>query len=533
MTAGPSRSVNALIPRDPRRREWIALGALVGLALLIRVVFFHGGVRGADAYAYAQHAYNIATGQYDVRGGPHYGGFRYAVLLPTALAYRAFGIGDWPSALFPLVASLGALVLVVRLGVAWFDGGTGLMAGLLYTVFPLDVIHATLLGPSSLVPLLSGAAILAFWRSGQGDGPASRAGWSLVSGVCVGLATQAREVGLLLLAPIVLMALRRHGRRGLADLGAVGLGVAIPLLFEGLYYWQATGDPMYRITVVGKLSEWLAGGADPEAVVGWAYYPRAMLGLDLGGLAHFGFFGYLALLAILFAAWRNEGRRLAPVLAWFIPVFGYLEFGSMSPTRYLPIIKAYEYLSLISVPLVLLGAYGCAGMLARAPGARGDGRDGRWRAVVVGLGLAGLAATALYGVYRVRENTRNDSRPYLVVAQAVQASPERPIYVAAYRWALFLNYHLGYRTGFNFFSVPPGGRGRIRYVWEAPEASALPEAYVALHDRYLYYDTKGRFVGWAPGLPAYAFGPPAAWRVVVREHGTPAYNAFALYETDS
>ena len=94
------------------------------------------------------------------------------------------------------MAPLTTLVLVVRPGIAWLDRETALLTGLLHTFFPLDVINATLLGPSSFIPLLSAAAMLAFWQAGRSMSAGSRrAMLYLASGICIGLASQARAVG--------------------------------------------------------------------------------------------------------------------------------------------------------------------------------------------------------------------------------------------------------------------------------------------------------------------------------------------------
>src|SRR5207249_3075973 len=105
-------------------------------------------------------------------------------------------------------------------------------------------------------------------------------------------------------------------------------------------------------------------------------------------------------------------------------------------------------------------------------------------------------------------------------------------YVPHERWALFLNYYLGYQTGYRFYQHPSRvGAGRLRYLWEVGDPSSLPQAYVVVHDRYLYFDTKGRTIERAPWLPDYVFNPPTRWRVLVRERQEPAYNSFVLYET--
>ncbi len=512
----------------------LRLSHLLILALVIRVALFFGGVRGSDAYAYAQYAYNIAEGRYDVMTADTqaYYGFRYAVLLPTAAAYALFGANDWSSALFPLLASLATLVLVVRLGIAWLDRETALLAGLLHAFFPLDVINATLLGPSSFIPVLSAGAMLAFWQAGRATSAGStRAMLYLTSGICIGMASQARAVGLLLLGTIVFMTFGVSGWRArLTALGLVGAGCVLPLALESVYYWYATGDPLYRMTAMQSVNEAVSGGFGPEYDVSWAYYPRAMLGLDLGGFAWFGFFGYLAVGAVGLALARKELRRVLPLLLWAVPVFAYLEFGSMSLTRYLPIWKAYTYLSLISVPMVLLGSYGLTTLCTSA---RSVGTRVVFQRIGLAVLLAGLAVTSLYGSYRVRQNIQDDARPYQIVANAVQAHPQRIIYVPHERWALFLNYYLGYQTGYRFFQHPRGvGSGRFRDLWEEADPRELPMAYVVLHDRYLYFDTSVRSVGRDERLPNYVFNPPASWRTVVQERAEPAYNSFVLFETD-
>ncbi|MGH7165389.1 MAG: ArnT family glycosyltransferase [Nitrospiraceae bacterium] len=500
---------------------------LIAAALAVRVGLFFGGVRGSDAYAYAHQAYNIATGQYDVQAEAMFYGFRYTVLLPTALAYKVAGVRDWSSALFPVVASLVTLWLIIRLGSRLLDERTGLLAGLLYVFFPLDLPEATLVGPDSFIPMLSAGSVLAFWVAGD-EGKATRKSIALyaLSGICVGLAAQARESCVLLLGSLACLALYR--RRWDAGLLALLPGCLAPLAVEAIYYWMYTGDPMYRATVIQKLNELYVGPA-PEGPTSWAYYPLAMFGLDLGGFARFGFFVYAALGSVAVAAWRKQLGCLTPLLLWAIPPLLYLEFGSMTLLRYVPIVKSYHYMSLISPPLVLLSAYGLSGLLRPAAGSVSQPL---WRRTAVGVMIVGLALTSLYGAYRVRQNLQDDARPFVLVAESVQEHPERPIYVPHLRWAMFLNYHLRYQTGFNYYSRPNGvGSGRLRYLWEAPDPTVLPAAYVVLHDRYLFYDTIGRPVGRNARLPDYVFSPPLSWRVVVRDRADPPYNSFVLYET--
>jgi 4-amino-4-deoxy-L-arabinose transferase-like glycosyltransferase len=497
------------------------------MALVLRAVLFFGGVRGADAYAYAHHAYNIAVGQYDVTADAMSYGFRYTVLLPAALAYKLFGVGDWSSALFPLLASLATVWMVIRLGTLWLGKQAGLIAGLLYATYPLDLPWATLLGPDSFIPALSAGAVLGFWLAGEETRPERhRTGLYTMSGLCIGLAAQARESGLLLLPVLGVLAWSRPSR--LRIIGTILAGCFAPFLLELAYYWVMVGNPIHKIAVLEKLNALYVGGR-ADGPTSLTYYPRAMFGMDLEGLAWYGLFTYAALGALAVAMWTKELPRLTPLLVWILPPLLYLEFGSLSVSRYAPVSKSYPYLTIISIPVVLACAYGLARALDLGSNAAAWLRT-VWRSAAVAA-IALLVLTSLYGTYRLLENFKDDARPFEVVASAVQTHPEQPIYVPHDRWALLLNYHLGYRTGFNYYAQTPAGSARLKDLRELKQAAPDLPAYVVLHDRYLFYDTAGRPVERAD-VPDLVRRPPASWRVVVQEQAKPAYNSFTLYETE-
>lgn len=525
-------------------RKAIILGMVLLCAMLVRVALFGGGVRGSDAYAYAHQAYNIATGQYDVTVDNQYYGFRYAVLLPTALAYAWWGVGDWSSAFFPLLASLGTLLLIVWLGTILFDEQTGVFAGGFYVFFPLDLPAATLLGPDSFIPFLSVAAMLACWLAcGEQARSGRQVGWYLLSGLCIGLTMQARESSVLLLGSLACLILVRRvwSLKPLLIL----VGCMVPLAAEMAYYWAKTGDLLYRQSVIQQLNDLYAldaATATPSQTyfvggpTSWAYYPAAMLGWDLGGLASFGFFIYAALAGIAVAVWRHELPRIVPLLAWIAVPLLYLEFGSVSLWRYVPLPKVPHYMSVISGAIVLLSAYGVVTFFRHADGLKWRPRLlslSQWRMVGLVLVITGLAGTSLYGTYRVRQNGQDDARPYERVTALVAADSSRPIYVTHPRWILFLNYHLRYQTGINYYSHHPDfSRGRLRYLTDLDVLDHGPRAYVVLHDRYLGYDTVGKPIDRTAVMPDLMRQGLSAWRILADERGEPPYNSFKLLESD-
>jgi len=202
-----------------------------------------------------------------------------------------------------------------------------------------------------------------------------------------------------------------------------------------------------------------------------------------------------------------------------VVILGYLSVGSVSPTRYIPVVKSTSYLSFITVPAVILAA------LALRP---------LWplRAKWLAAAMVVVTATSLYGAYRLLVNTRNDARPYEVVAAAVGPHPERAIYTHHPRWSLFLNYFLRYRTGYHFMvDGPPAAR--LRDVAQVSTPAEIRDAYVVAHVRYLAYDFQRNYVGRRPELPPFLSRPPDGWRVVLTDHGHPSYNDVVLYYAPS
>ncbi len=478
---------------------------------MIRLILFFHGVRGSDAYAYARHAALLAHGAYNPFAlGADWYGYRYTIIVPTALAYRLFGVGDWPSAVFPLLFGLGSILVVFRLGRIIFDAETALWSALVFAALPLSIIYSTGLGADSFIPFFSGLALLGLLEATRTERPGRIAAWLALMGLAFYACVSARTVSIIFVLFFVGYGLLRN--RGRVFLARVLLALGLPLVLEGAIFLWGTGDPLKEWHEVAPALTSLT----PVSITSLAYYPRAMVGLDLGGLASYSFFFYLvaggAVLGLISAP-----RAIAVPLLWLVPVLGFLEFGSISPTRYVPIHKSYNYLSLVTVPGALLAGY-CLSAISRS-----------WRA---GRGLAAASAvaaclvlTSLYGTYRIFGNSEADSRPYVVVYAELTRRPVRPIYVHHFRWKLVLEYFFRYR------------RSDIRMVWDRPEPPRVHDAYLVIHDRYLYWTTAGRPIARAPGqpattqegevLPEYLLAPPEEWRLL--ESFTAKYGRVRLF----
>jgi hypothetical protein len=239
---------------------------------------------------------------------------------------------------------------------------------------------------------------------------------------------------------------------------------------------------------------------------------------QVGPLTVYSYGVMLAVAAVVCSVWMaRDARRLnIPVEMVFDFYFWVVLAGILGARIFYVLLNWTDYFQFNPVEMV---------MIQKAAVRRA------WRGAAIAA-IAGLVLTSVYGSSRLLENFKDDARPFEVVASAVQAHPERPIYVPHDRWTLLLNYHLRYETGFNYYARQPAGSSRLRYLSDLDRASPGLPAYVVLHDRYLFSDTAGRPVQRLD-LPNFVLHPPASWRVVVQEQAEPAYNSFALYETEA
>ena len=489
-------------------RRRLLLASLIIAAFLIRTMFFTGGARGSDAYAYALHAFQMATGQYDINTIDSFYGFRFTLLLPTAFSYFLFGVNDYASVIFLYLSSLMNIIVVFLLTEKLCGQKTAICAAIILSLYPMDIFMANMISPDSFIPFFSSSAMLLYVMAGE-KSFSSRAGRVLLffAGFCVGLAYLSRITSIFLLAAVACYHLFR--KQNPLALAWLFLGILIPLGVEAGYYYLFTGDLFFHYHRIA-VHEALVKGPDPDAIVSLLFYPKVMFGFDLTGWASYGLLWWLVI-AGLIAAWlRRDGRLILPIFCVIIPFLGF-EFGTQSLKEMIPIMKNYNYLSLLACPAVLIGAYGLK---------EGSSIVSRSSRIPLLLFLAVMATMNLYGVYRMTLNAKNDAAPYVVVTDALKNGKKAPIYVHHDRWPLFLNY---------FFRYDPTIEFRMANNLDKKQIEDISGAYIILHKRYLEADTAGRPLKHRPAIAEYWNDPLPGWIKIVSFEGRPPYNTVNLF----
>lgn len=321
-----------------------ALGAIIGAALLFRTAFFIGP-GNPDEFGYFQHAHNIFSGAFDLRN-EFSGAGRFLVYVPVGIFFRIFGIHNYAAALWPLLCSLTGIVLLYSIGKLLFDGRTALLSAALLAVFPLDALNSTEVLPDAIVHVCIALSVYLFLKAHRASSGKSSCVLYLLSGISAGAGYFARENAPLLffLFVITFAVYKKLFKPGYLLLCA---GCVVPPLAEGIYQYARTGDFLLHWRIAYEFNHNIKLPPD------FLFYPRAVF----SPFGCFGVFYYVFAAALLYLAFRRKLHTIAAPLIWFLSSFVYLEFGSVSLSEFVPIFKTERYLSVVTIPMILIAAY--------------------------------------------------------------------------------------------------------------------------------------------------------------------------------
>lgn len=468
-----------------------------------------------DPLAYSQYAYNLAHGTFDLTDDYPYA-HRLPVIVPAALAYGTLGVNPLSTVLWPVALAVLQVGLVLALGFRLFDRPTALLAGLLLAILPLDVIYSRVLGPDVVMATLSTAAVTCWLLATERPGTPGRL-LCFLSGACFVLAVMTRVYAAVLLFFFVAHVWWRRLPLGAllwATLGALVAGLPVAAL-----YAAKTGDPLFPVTVqantFGQRLE--PRGLEP------LYYPRNLW----RPTSQAGLFGMLFMLTALAALWRPTRER-GLLLSWILPLFLFLQFGSMSATSYRPVFKEVRYIAPLCAPLSLLAAS------VLLDGWRGLRRRSRWGrlhgsvAHIATAGLAflviGLAVNSWQVVDADRARHQHVSESFKDAVARVEKEPGLPILFDHWRTGLAFSYYFRFEQGSGFYHGAedslrighPGsfGPSRFGYLPWYREAGSVPRGFIVLDEEVLRAARRSdlaRSPYLGVRIPPYCYDPPKSW----------------------
>ena len=487
----------------------ICICLLLMLALLVRVIFFSGGICGGDAFAYARHAYDIASGKYELNAIHGFYGFRYFVLLTTALSFAGFGVNDIAASFFPFIFALLNVLVVYFIAERTFNRTIALISSILLIFYPLDIIQANVVSPDSFIPLLSSLSILLYIIAEKKSSFVFPRNFLLsLSGALIAFAYMSRVTSIFLFFSLTIFQIYRKKYKYLL---CSTLGLFIPLAVEALYFYIFTGDPFFEFHRITEPS--IAYTVKNDYDLSLLYYPKIMFGYDLTGLAYFGLTWWLVVGGLILAWIKRDIKILFIAICLIIPFFGF-EFGFQSLKEGILISKNYPYLSLITGPAMIIGAYFIYHIQAYLR------IDIKLEQRILLFTLVLLASMNVYGTYRLYANLRDDVKPYKIVADFLKKRPNSTVYTHHFRWPLSLCYFLEYDPSYNFIDLNHIDKANVK---------KLSDAYVILNRRYIEADVIGRTLPLDSFVARYAKRPPQSWGKCLSYSGNPSYNSVDIY----
>jgi 4-amino-4-deoxy-L-arabinose transferase-like glycosyltransferase len=502
-------------------RPFVPLAVIVSFALALRLIFFVGLGFNDDSY-YLQFAETIFKGL-PFHPTRYVWSVRIGIYLPVVLFWKMFGISEYSTALFFLLCSLGSVIAVYGIGKQLFSTATGLIAACLLSIFPLDIIYATQVGPEVPFSLFACLSILWFLKAYGAD--RRYRFYGLLSGAGLGVANLFKETFILVpvcCAAYVICDLFAGMRRGpwrsrmqffisffnkkiIIICFFFCCGFAVVHQVQNLYLHQLTGEWFFA----EKAKAWTLTN-DKNRNDDFKLYPMALLNADknrfewIHNKPFFGFTYWAVLAGILVLALRRQfSRQTFFVLTWLLVFFFFFQYGlhvvatvladdGMRP-------RHIRFLMSMSAPAALLIACACT-MGPRA-------RD--WFSLLL---LLFLLTTSLYYTRQCKTFLRNGMGYVRETVQYLQSAGKKTVYIPD-NWSL---------SKFSFFAGYDDAFIDNLEVYECSRINCsdkyydrgeyIKDAYVVTFvNPYTYINSRnaGQKI-----YPAFMSSPPAYWQLV-------------------
>lgn len=338
---------------------WMMLVVLVGLAF--RLFFFMGyqGIGSTHEDIFAKKAYELASAW----GEGNFWGyqattsaieFRVGLVFPLAVLFYFFGVSEITAVSFTLACSLLNLVLVVCIGKRLFNFKTGILAGMLLAIFPVDVLYASVVWPDPGFCLFQLVAVWMFLNGLDEGGEHRKYAWFYGSGFAVGIAYLSKVSALLILPFFIYWLWRERLSWKIWMLG--GLGLVSLLIVEGLYWYGNTGDFFHRINFFNPLHDAHKTSDEVLKAVSWEHFgdrvvlgfPSLMLNLFNRKIIYMGLMGWFLVFSIFYFGKRKD--QTVYVLFWWIGL-AYLGIDLL-PMNLSPLAFAHNLKSVYLLPII-------------------------------------------------------------------------------------------------------------------------------------------------------------------------------------
>ncbi len=316
---------------SPAVRRKLLLALIIIAALALRLIFFIGSrYWEADSFCY----WNIAamimeTGfknifQYaSIAKVSQSFAFRFSVILPNTLFFSLLGVNEVSAHLWPLICSLGEVVLIFYLGRLLFDEDVGILAAGLLAFYPIHVVYSTVLTADLILSFFLGLSVFCFLKGLTEE--TKKILYYGLSGFFIFLAYTTKAYAPLIYIVLLCFMLLYKKYEKLQLIALVSFLFLLVLLY--LYYYVDHGSFFFHWQTLKRYSG--------HKTAYLFFYLTNLFPIVTGRnlVNESGVFPYFVLMATIVILLKKH-KPAYPVISWLLILYLYMEFGSMSLTTY-------------------------------------------------------------------------------------------------------------------------------------------------------------------------------------------------------
>ncbi len=516
---GLSNNIGKYFKTLIKRKTYGILVLIVILSILLRLLFFVGIGFNDDSY-YLEFASKIFYGERFVPPSTLTWGVRIGVYYPVIFFWKIFGINELSTSAYFLLTSIGSILVAYLLGKELFNKYVGILSAFLLSVFPLNVIYSTQVGPDIPFQFFSSFSILSFIIFEKRN----KLIYALLSGISLGICYLIKSTVILVFPVLVFYLIIEitKGRRIydiiLKKRKIIGylllvLGFLIIFLLQLIYFFSISGKWFYA-----EHARHYSFTHDLNSNSDLFWYIRSMFNLQrryfvwIHDVPLFGFFYIFALIGTIYILGKKDKNSIF-LLLWILWMFLFFEFGlQLICTKifdYCLYARHPRFLSIFSIPAVVLISRFFYLI--------------RRQTYAVRFFVVFLIITSIYYSYQSHVFLRNGMGYVRETAQLISLLPSKTVYIPNH-WAesklkFFLRYNKTLTKRLKIFSCnlincsdPFYGNGKF------------------IHDAYIVVYLTPYEVLVRTDYPKFLDQQPSSW-VLIKKIKLKNYGIFKRYNT--
>ncbi|MFC1692210.1 ArnT family glycosyltransferase [Candidatus Latescibacterota bacterium] len=498
------------------------------LNALLKWRFFCGLVQ-ADDFSYGVYSFSMFRIPLPWDMTMDFRVLRNALLLPVAILLRFLPPVELAVILYPMALSFGTVLLVYLIGRELYGIHAGLLAAFVTATFPGDVIFGTMLLPDIAAPFFISLGVWSYIRAESEKGRMTKL-WYLITGFSVFLAFNTRENSYYFLLFFLPFAL--DIRRWKQGFYMIGIGFTVPVFILYGIYFIKSGDFLFNLHLAQHYREPLIeSGYIPENSTNWYRILFYMVpGFFRKGFMSqmYGYTFYAGLPCLVYTsvkALRKRKRSMLIAPWWFLVVFIFLEYGTISFSSYQMMLKLPRFL-LTMTPAMALGfgvvltdAFGLGNSRIH------DLKKFRFRRIsgILAVGIMSWLIYTSYGLMRYQKLSRDANMRFFRRGyfEVLKDRPNKPIYGTGGWWFNKLSFY--YLPDIRYADMPWRRSDMLRDLKAVKNTEELAGSYIILDRRHFSGNNDLRIKHSYDEFGSFAKVPPKEWNLLDSREGVEIY----------